>query len=380
MPFITDKLKDLNERQQVQMEEEEHGKRIVTRFRFNVAQVMNKVRLRIFGQEEVLKRLEDMMNIIWADIADPNRPLYTALFLGPTGVGKTETVRVLSEAIHGTKDDFCRIDMNTLVQEHYAAALTGSPPGYVGSKDGNSLFQADKIEGSYGKPGVVLFDELEKANNQVIYSLLNVMDNGLMKMTSGEKTINFRNSMIFMTSNIGSQEIMDYANGGLKFTCRKLLWFLWPAHWGKTEHDFLKALVMKKIENRFTPEFINRFDDIFIFQWLPKQELEGILNINIDHLNHRIKKYGCNVSIDEGVKQFLLQKGFDKRYGARLLKRTIQKYIEVPLASLLGKRGQNDGFTVIQAVLRDGKPQLLTTKSSESSSIHHNAQQKAAET
>ena len=216
MPFITDKLKDLNERQAVQVDQADPGKRIVTRFRFNTAQVMYKIRSRIFGQEEVLQRLEDMLNIIWADIADPNHPLYTALFLGPTGVGKTETVRVLSEAIHGNKDDFCRIDMNTLVQEHYAAALTGSPPGYVGSKEGNSLFQADKIEGSYGKPGVVLFDELEKANNQVIYSLLNVMDNGLLKLTSGEKTINFRNSMVFMTSNIGSQEIMEYANGGLE--------------------------------------------------------------------------------------------------------------------------------------------------------------------
>ena len=378
MPFITDKLKDLNERQAVQVDQTDPGKRIVTRFRFNTAQVMYKVRSRIFGQEEVLQRLEDMLNIIWADIADPNHPLYTALFLGPTGVGKTETVRVLSEAIHENKDDFCRIDMNTLVQEHYAAALTGSPPGYVGSKEGNSLFQADKIEGSYGKPGVVLFDELEKANNQVIYSLLNVMDNGLMKLTSGEKTINFRNSMVFMTSNIGSQEIMEYANGGLKFTLRKLLWFLWPSRWGKTEHDFLKTLVIKKLANRFTPEFINRFDDIFIFHWLPKKELESILNINIDYLNQRIKKYSCNVSLDDEVKQFLLQKGFDKRYGARLLKRTIQKYIEVPLAALLGKRGQNEGFTVIKAELHNGKPLLLPNKSSESSSsIHHNNQQTA---
>ena len=135
---------------------------------------------------------------------------------------------------------------------------------------------------------------------------------------------------------------------------------------------------MKKLANRFTPEFINRFDDIFIFHWLPKKELESILNINIDYLNQRIKKYSCNVSLDDEVKQFLLQKGFDKRYGARLLKRTIQKYIEVPLAALLGKRGQNEGFTVIKAELHNGKPHLLPNKSSESSSgIHHNNQQTA---
>jgi ATP-dependent Clp protease ATP-binding subunit ClpA len=364
MSFITTKLKDLNEHQQQNILQ---GTRLVTRFRFDVNQVIKHIRSKIWGQDDVLRRLEEMLNIIWADITETDRPLYVALFLGPTGVGKTEIVRALSEAIHGNREAYCRIDMNTLAQEHYTAALTGAPPGYVGSKEGNSLFEKEKIEGSYSKPGIVLFDELEKANDQVIYSLLNVMDNGLLVMTSGEKVINFRNTMIFMTSNIGSKEIMSYADGGFKYTFRKLLWFLQPSNWRKSEEDFLRAVVLSQLEKRFSPEFINRFDDIFVFQWLKQDVLEHILDTNIQALNHRIKKYNCQLQLEQTARKYLIEEGFDKRYGARFLKRTIRKYIEVPLASQIGQRSQEESPILFVAKMQNGKLHLLETKDPKSS-------------
>ncbi|MED1443066.1 AAA family ATPase [Aeribacillus composti] len=368
MTFITSKLKDLNEnRQQNSISSDNHSETfnssspLVTRFRFEVNEVIQHIRSKIWGQDEVLEGIEEMLNIIWTDITEENRPLYVALFLGPTGVGKTEIVRVLSEAIYGNAEAFCRIDMNTLTQEHYAAALTGAPPGYVGSKEGNSLFQKEKIEGSYSKPGIVLFDELEKANDQVIYSLLNVMDNGILVMTSGEKVIHFRNAMIFMTSNIGAKEIISYANKSLKYRLRKLLWFLSPSNFGKTEQDFLRSIVFSQLEKRFSPEFINRFDDIFVFQWLKQDALEHILDLNIQAINRRIKKYNCTLQLDESARKFLIKKGFDQRYGARFLKRAIRKYIEVPLAAKISKRLHQDHPTKFIAKIKDGNLFLFET-------------------
>ncbi|MFC3883465.1 AAA family ATPase [Bacillus songklensis] len=364
MTFITTKLKDLNDRQQ---QPAHQGNRLVTRFRFDVRQVMSHVRSKIFGQEETLRRLEEMLNIIWSDITEPDRPLYVALFLGPTGVGKTEIVRALSEAIHGSPEAFCRIDMNTLTQEHYAAALTGAPPGYVGSKEGTSLFQMEKIEGSYSKPGIILFDELEKANDQVIYSLLNVMDNGLMVMTSGEKVINFRNTLIFMTSNVGAKEIIDYADGGFKYSLRKFLWFLQPSHWRKGEKDFLRDVTLKQLEKRFSPEFINRFDDIFVFNWLHQEVLGYILDMNVQSLNHRIQKYNCQLRLDESARKFLIKEGLNKRYGARFLKRIIRKYIEVPLASQISQRLQGETSLLFVAGMQNGKLNFLAIEEPKSS-------------
>jgi ATP-dependent Clp protease ATP-binding subunit ClpA len=370
MTFITTKLKDLNEHQQqhslqTPSQDALQSPRLVTRFRFDVNQVMSHIRSKIWGQDKILHQLEEMLNIIWTDITETNRPLYAALFLGPTGVGKTEIVRVLSEAIHGNPESYCRIDMNTLTQEHYTASLTGAPPGYVGSKEGNSLFQKEKIEGSYSKPGVVLFDELEKANDQVIYSLLNVLDNGVLVLTSGDKMINFRNSMIFMTSNIGAKEIMNYANGGLKYKVRKFLWFLRPSHWRKTEQDFLRTIVLSQLEKRFSPEFINRFDDVFVFEWLKKETLKHILDMNIQAINSRIKKYNCQLQLDPSAQKYILEKGFDKRYGARFLKRTIRKYIEVPLAKEISQRLQEDVPTLFVAKIQNNAPILLKMKQPE---------------
>ncbi|RXT05298.1 AAA family ATPase [Ammoniphilus sp. CFH 90114] len=343
MPFITDKLKGMEQKSIVLHSESQvdiEGKHLVTRFRFKAEDVVEKLRARIYGQDEIIDRLEETLKIIWSDISDPFRPLYVGLFLGPTGVGKTEMIRALAEAIHGQPEAFCRIDMNTLSQEHYAAALTGAPPGYVGSKEGSSLFDPSLIEGTYSKPGIVLFDEMEKANDQVLQSLLNVMDNGVMVIPTGEKKINFRNSMIFMTSNLGAEEIMEFAHDTLKGKWKRLMYPLHPKYWGK--ENLLQGIVQSKLEKRFTPEFINRFDDIFVFNWLEKEGLNPILDTFMASLNRRITKYQCMIKLDESAKEFLLKKGFDRKYGARNLRRTIRKYVEVPLAAHLSNRLQQD--------------------------------------
>ena len=176
------------------------------RFTFEPAQVMALLRSRIVGQDAALAQMEGLLKVVKADIGERERPLSVNLFMGPTGVGKTEIVRLLAQALHGRADGFCRIDMHTLAQEHYAAALTGAPPGYVGSKEGISLFNSELIQGSYSRPGIVLFDELEKASQEVVRSLLGILENGQLTLAGGARTLDFRNSLIFMTSNIGAQQ------------------------------------------------------------------------------------------------------------------------------------------------------------------------------
>jgi ATP-dependent Clp protease ATP-binding subunit ClpA len=178
-----------------------------SRFQFDQDKVMQLLRSRITGQTAALNAVAASLAMTKAELGDPRKPLAVMLLMGPTGVGKTETVRLLAEAIHGRSDALCRIDMNTLAQEHYAASLIGAPPGYVGSKEGNTLFDREAVEGTFGKPGIVLFDELEKASEPVIRALMNIFDNGQLRLSSGTSTLDFRNSLIFMTSNVGAQSI-----------------------------------------------------------------------------------------------------------------------------------------------------------------------------
>ncbi|SFJ47840.1 AAA family ATPase [Thermoflavimicrobium dichotomicum] len=349
MPFINDKLeyyaaqrrqKEMEEKQRVSdvtdLPADQRLRKIQTRYRFDVEEVMKRLRKRILGQEHVMKSIENMLKIVRADIADPDRPLYIGLFLGPTGVGKTEIVRVLAEAIHGNRESFCRVDMNTLSLDHYAAALTGAPPGYVGSREGSTILDKEKIEGSYSRPGIILFDEIEKASPQVIQTLLNVFDNGIMTIASGEETIDFRNTLIFMTSNLGAREILNFFNNKFAFLTKNMIHFLNPKTWKNKERRLvLDHLIQEKLESHFQPEFINRIDDIIIFNWLTRQTVFEIIDLLTEQINSKLRRYDCEVELDISTKEFLLEKGFDRKYGARALKRAMRKYVLVPLSELV---------------------------------------------
>ena len=293
------------------------------RFHFEPQVVMQKLRERIIGQDAALNEIEKMLHVVKADFSSPDRPLAVTLMLGPTGVGKTETVRLIAEAIYGRPDAFCRIDMNTLAQEHYAAALTGAPPGYVGSKEGHSLFDETAIAGSHTRPGIMLFDELEKASNEVIRGLMNVLDTGRLTLTAGTKTIDFRNCMIFMTSNVGAQAAQQYLDK-LNFLPKKMQDICLKRVPTQTINE-------KVMQRKFDPEFLNRIDRSL--HYLPVQDdaLPKLVDIELEKLNLRLQHQKRRVNLTDAAKAHFYQ-GHDIRYGARHLGRKMRTELEPILA------------------------------------------------
>ncbi|EWH03741.1 ATPase AAA [Halomonas sp. BC04] len=306
-----------------------HKSRLESRFKFDVDVVLDALKKDILGQEKAIESVHDILKVVRADITDPRRPLFTALFLGPTGVGKTEVVRSLARSLHGDADAFCRVDMNTLSQEHYSAAITGAPPGYVGAKEGNTLFDQDKMEGSPGRPGIVLFDELEKASPEVLQALLNVFDNGMLTVASGERTYSFRNTLIFMTSNLGARDIQRYEQRQNGFIRR-----LFPRS-AKGRHKQVEDIVQEKLLKSFSPEFVNRIDNITIFNWIEMELVGDLVKLEVQRLNRRLLKHQCRLTVSDEVIDYVSSTGFDRQFGARALRRAVRRVIEVPLAEYL---------------------------------------------
>lgn len=346
MPFMNDKLQAMAVQQQREREAERNagdleplidtGKRkILSRFKFDVNEVIERMNSRICGQEKAMTAIKNMLKIVRADISDPDKPLFIVMFMGPTGVGKTEIVRVLAEAVHGHRDQFCRVDMNTLSLDHYAAALTGSPPGYVGSKEGSTILDKEKIEGSFSRPGIILFDEIEKASSQVIQTLLNIFDNGIITIASGEEKIDFRNSIIFMTSNVGARELFHFSGSRFSYLFQRIAHVMNPRNWGGENGALVDKILKKKLESTFKPEFLNRIDQIITFNTLEQNTMYEIIDTMVMQLNNRLSKQDCRLELDESAREFLVGEGYDKRYGARALKRAVRQYVEVPLAELM---------------------------------------------
>ena len=332
MPFINERIAQ----NQQQLEQEKHEKKVArpSRFRFDPHAVMAILQERIVGQEHVLRAMEDMLLTVKADFNAPNRPLSVNLFLGYTGVGKTETVRVIAEAILGNPDKICRIDMNTLAQEHYTAALTGSPPGYVGSKEGQTLFNVDSIKGSFSEPGIVLFDEIEKANKDVVRAILNVLDTGKLALTSGAKELDFSNALIFMTSNVGvrdiTQHIAMYQKG----------WRSWLGLKPKNENNIFEAALTE----HFDPEFLNRIDRIIPFNRIDNAMLDNLVSIELEKLNKRLSRRNAFITLDESARLYLCE-DYDGRYGARSIARRIRLELEPKLAQALINFPEENIFT-----------------------------------
>ena len=333
MPFINDVLEHNREvnAQQTHAKTVNEQRLHHSRFVFEPQAVMQHLRARIVGQDAALTDIENMLNVVKADFSSSERPLSVTLMLGPTGVGKTETVRLISEAIHNRPDAFCRIDMNTLAQEHYAAALTGAPPGYVGSKEGTTLFDIEAIQGSFSKPGIVLFDELEKASKEVIRSLLNVLDSGTLTLSSGSRTIDFKNTLIFMTSNVGARQ----AQHALKYSSRlprpaqRLCARLYE-HLGKSP----RHVIEQALHQQFDPEFLNRIDRILQYQPVDQYWLDALTDIELDKLNQRLRKQGRQLSVDASTRA-LLRRQHNVRFGARDLARKFRTQLEPVLARFI---------------------------------------------
>ncbi len=259
---------------------------------------------RVVGQEKAIIAVSNAVRRARAGLQAPNRPIGSFIFLGPTGVGKTELAKALAEFLFDTEQAMIRIDMSEFMEKHSVARLIGAPPGYVGYEEGGYLTEAVRR-----KPySVVLFDEIEKAHPDVFNILLQILDDG--RLTDGKgRTVDFRNTIIIMTSNVGSSLIMEATNAAE-----------------------MEARVMEALRAQFRPEFLNRIDDIIIFHALTKEHLARIVEIQVGYLAERLKENGYELEITDKAREWLAEVGYDPNYGARPLKRAIQRYIEDPLA------------------------------------------------
>jgi ATP-dependent Clp protease ATP-binding subunit ClpA len=283
----------------------------------------------ILGQEHAVTAVGRAVAIAQAGIADRGRPLASILLVGPTGVGKTDLVRQVAAQLRSGPDDLCRIDMAALAQEHYAASFSGAPPGYAGSKESFTVFQKDKIEGDPFMPGIVLFDEIEKADTTVIRALLHVLDCGQLRLANGRETISFRNSYIFLTSNLGSHAVAREQRS--KSTRRR-----WnPRRTVSARHS--RDLIRHAAEDFFDPEFFNRIDETVVMDPIAPSTARAITEREVELLTARLARESVTLVVNHDVVTFLHDRGFDPVYGARGLRRALRQHLIAPVATALLK-------------------------------------------
>lgn len=268
---------------------------------------------RVVGQEDAIKSVSSALRRSRAGLADENRPLGSFIFLGPTGVGKTELAKALSEFMFNDEKALVRIDMSEYMEKHSVSRLIGSPPGYVGFEDGGQLTEVVR----HRPYSLILFDEIEKAHPEVFNILLQILDNGRLTDSKG-KVVNFKNSIILLTSNVGSQYFKAMSNLGFAS--------LGEDQTANQESNF-REKVMESLRRTFKPEFLNRLDEIIIFNPLHKKEIEKIVELQIELVKEKLKERNIKVNIDPAAKKYIVDNGFDAEYGARPIKRLIQKAI-----------------------------------------------------
>ncbi len=291
---------------------------------------------RVVGQDEALGLVANAVRRSRTGLSDPNRPIGSFIFLGPTGVGKTETARVLAEFLFDDDQAIVRIDMSEYQERHTVARLIGAPPGYVGYEEGGQLTEAIRR-----RPySIVLFDEIEKAHSDVFNILLQVLDDG--RLTDGQgRTVDFRNTVIIMTSNLGSQFIQQYSS---------------------SDYAGMRAMVMATLKENFKPEFLNRIDEIIIYHTLPLEQIKHIVSLQIKGLQARLAERNLSLEVTSKASEYLAREGYDPAYGARPLKRTLQKKVQDPLALMLLQGKFSEGEAVVVDLAMNGDSLVIKKK------------------
>ena len=300
---------------------------------------------RVIGQEEAIRKLTKAIQRTRVGLKDPKKPIGSFIFLGPTGVGKTELAKVLATYLFDKDDALVRIDMSEYMEKFSVSRLVGAPPGYVGYEEGGQL--TEKVR---RKPySVVLLDEIEKAHPDVFNILLQVLDDGILTDGLGRR-VDFRNTIIIMTSNIGVRDLKDFG-AGIGFATKAKQ---------DNEEELMKSTIQTALKRAFSPEFLNRLDDVIVFNSLQREHIHKIIDITLGKLFARILSLGYTVELTDKAKDFLAEKGYDHQFGARPLNRAIQKYLEDPVAEEILKGEVNEGGTIIADY--EGTGDLLTIK------------------
>ncbi len=300
---------------------------------------------KVVGQEEAIKKLTRAIQRTRVGLKDPRKPIGSFVFLGPTGVGKTELAKVLAMYLFDKEDALVRIDMSEYMEKFSVSRLVGAPPGYVGYEEGGQL--TEKVR---RKPySVVLLDEIEKAHPDVFNILLQVLDDGILTDGLGRR-VDFRNTIIIMTSNIGVRDLKDFG-AGIGFATKSKQ---------ANEEEIMKSTIQSALKKAFSPEFLNRLDDVIIFNSLQREHIHKIIDLTLGKLFTRITALGYHVELSDKAKDFLAEKGYDHQFGARPLNRAIQKYLEDPVAEEILRGEVEEGGTITADY--DGKGDVLTVK------------------
>ena len=296
-----------------------------------LSKLTSLVKENIIGQDKAIEKVVKSIQRNRAGLKDPKKPIGSFIFLGQTGVGKTQLAKILAKELFDSEEALIRVDMSEYMEKFAVSRLIGAPPGYVGYEDGGQL--TEKIR---RKPyAVVLLDEIEKAHPDIFNMLLQVLDDGFLTDSLGRK-IDFTNCVIIMTSNIGVKKIQDFGSGvGFGTTAKK-----------SQEDSFTRKTIMNSLKKKFAPEFLNRIDEVIIFNSLSKENIHQIIDIELSKLYLRIDELGYKIKLSKKAKDFLADKGYDKKYGARPLKRTIQKHVEDLIASEILNSMINEGDTI----------------------------------
>lgn len=302
---------------------------------------------KVIGQDEAIKKLVKAIQRTRVGLKDPQKPIGSFIFLGPTGVGKTELAKVLSQYLFDKDDTLVRIDMSEYMEKFSVSRLVGAPPGYVGYEEGGQL--TEKVR---RKPySVVLLDEIEKAHPDVFNLLLQVLDDGILTDGLGRR-VDFRNTIIIMTSNIGVRDLKDYGSG-IGFSTQT------------TEsgmEEAMKSTIQNALKKSFSPEFLNRLDDVIVFNSLQRKDIHKIIDITLSKLFTRVNDLGYTIELTEKAKDFLAEKGYDPQYGARPLNRAIQKYLEDPVAEEVLKGVVKEGETLLADRAKDSDELIIKIK------------------